>query len=195
MANQEPAAITNRNERVLSGFASLLSSVVTTSGEAPEALSTSSVNLPRFVASTVPEDNDCCTVPCLMLKHSGSSSTPSASLEETAALCLARPLTVTRSELEALPQTLLENISETFMSLVDSRLRSSLSAILVQSDSQNESAITRISCWASSGTLRYWKQWQSDLSNSCGHFVSNPTRVRPNTEWRSCCSLGNGNSH
>eukprot|EP00544_Gedaniella_sp_CCMP2646_P008606 CAMPEP_0202481242 /NCGR_PEP_ID=MMETSP1361-20130828/901_1 /ASSEMBLY_ACC=CAM_ASM_000849 /TAXON_ID=210615 /ORGANISM="Staurosira complex sp., Strain CCMP2646" /LENGTH=401 /DNA_ID=CAMNT_0049108741 /DNA_START=786 /DNA_END=1991 /DNA_ORIENTATION=- len=144
MADQEPVTVTNRNERVLSGFASLLSSVMTTSGEAPEALSTSSVNLPRFVASTVPKDNDCCTVPCLMLKHSGSSSTQSVSLEETAARCLARPLTVTCLELEALPQTLLENTAETFLSLVDSRLRSSLSAILVQSDSQNKSATTRI---------------------------------------------------
>lgn len=127
----------------MGGFASLLSSALTTTGETPESLSTSSGNLPRFVASTVTEDNDCCTVPCLMLRHSGSSSAPTASLEETAALYLARPLTVTRVELEAVPQTLLENISETFMSLVDSRLRSSLVALLGQSDSQNKSAITR----------------------------------------------------
>jgi len=142
---EESAPGTSRPERVLRSFASLFSSALTMTGDTPESLTTSSSDLPRFIASTVSDDSDCCTFPCLMLRHTGSSSlTPStSSLEETAALYLARPVNVTRMELEAVPNVLLENISESFMSLVDSRLRSSLAALMRQPDTQNESAITR----------------------------------------------------
>ena len=143
--SQEPSTTTGRHERVLGSFASLLSSALTANGETPELLSTSSSNLPRFISSTVSDDTDCCTVPCLMLKHSDSSSTQRtpSSLEETAALYLARPLTLTRAELEEVPIALLGNISDSFLSLVDSRLRSSLAALMRNTDAHQESAITR----------------------------------------------------
>lgn len=136
------SSVPNRPERILGSFASLLSSAKASAGDVPT--STSSENLPKLVASTVSDDTDCCTVPCLMLKHRGSSESNSqSSLEDTAALYLARPLTLTRTELEAVPMALLDNVSESFMSLVDSRLRSSLVALMKHPEVLNENSITR----------------------------------------------------
>lgn len=143
MSQQQPPT-TSRPESVLRGFASLLSSAVTATGDTPESLSTPST-LSRLIDSTVSDDTDCCSLPCLMLKHSSSSSSSSttSSLEDAAALYLARSLTLTRTELEAAPAALLGNISESFMSLVDSRFRSSMVALLNQSQSHSESSVTR----------------------------------------------------
>jgi hypothetical protein len=143
MSQQQPST-TSRPQSVLRGFASLLSSAVTATGDSPESLSTPST-LSRLIDSTVSDDTDCCSLPCLMLKHSSSSSSSStkSSLEDAAALYLARSLTLTRTELEAAPAALLENISESFMSLVDSRFRSSMVALLNQSQSHSESSVTR----------------------------------------------------
>ena len=140
--SQEPS----RPDRILGGFASLLSSALTASGETPESLADSASTLPRFISTKVSDDETCCTVPCLMLKHSDSSSVSrnASSLEETAALYLARPLALTRIELEAAPVALLGNLSESFMSLVDSRLRSSLVALLRQSPNQHEATLSNV---------------------------------------------------
>lgn len=63
---------------------------------------------------------------------SSSSSSGDLSLQDAAALNLAAPLAADRDELEKVPARLLKNCSASFLKLVDSRLRSSVSALLRQ---------------------------------------------------------------
>ena len=104
----------------------------------------SSTTLPRLVSSLVRTESVCCMIPTLMLKHQDSSRSSHGSVEEYAALNLARPLALTRGELPAAPLTLLGNLIDSFMSLVDSRKRSSLTALIRQSQTQKDSTLTRV---------------------------------------------------
>lgn len=109
-----------------------------------EPLKDSSTTLPRLMSSLVRTESVCCMIPTLMLKHQDSSRSSHGSIEEYAALNLARPLALKRGELQAAPLTLLGNLIESFMSLVDSRKRSSLTALIRQSQTQKDSTLTRV---------------------------------------------------
>lgn len=131
---------------VLESFASLLSSALTTNGVTP-ACRSDAKSLPRLVSPNVSDEADCCAVPCLMLKHNNDSSLlskPSTSPVDAAASYLARKLNLNRLELESLPLALLENLTESFMSLVESRLRTKISISLApKSDAPTPSALTK----------------------------------------------------
>ena len=132
-----------KRERILGSFASLLSSALTVDG-ASEPLKDSSGTLTRLMSSSVRSESVCCMIPTLMLKHKDSSRSSHGSIEEYAALNLARPLALTRGELHAAPLTMLGNLIESFMSLVDSRKRSSLAALIRQSQEQKDATLTRV---------------------------------------------------
>ena len=128
---------------VLESFASLLSSALTANGVTPASRSDAK-SLPRLISHSVSDEADCCRVPCLMLKHNNDSSQPSSSPIDAAASYLARKLNLNRLELESLPLALLENLTESFMSLVDSRLRAKISLSLApKPDAPTPSALTK----------------------------------------------------
>lgn len=80
------------------------------------------------------DDEVCCEAPSLdLLKGAASSDVDLNSrqvLEDAAATNLALPMQMKRSELPDLPFKLLWNLSRSFLFLVESRLRSSLTALL-----------------------------------------------------------------
>lgn len=134
-----------KQDRILGSFASLLSSALTIDGHSGvQPLKDSSGTLPRFVSPSIRTGTACFMMPTLMLKHKDSSRSSYGSIEEYAALNLARPLALTRDELEVAPLTLLGNLIDSFMSLVDSRKRSSLAALFRQSQTQKDSTLTRV---------------------------------------------------
>lgn len=133
---------------ILGGFASLLSSALAVESKASDEakpLGDSGEMLQCFISPTVAGDDVCCILPSLMLKQGTLSSiAATTSLEESASLKLARPLRLCQSKLRTAPITLLGNMSESFMTLIDSRLRSSFSALVRQSQNQSNEALPRV---------------------------------------------------
>mmetsp|Transcript_21510 Transcript_21510/g.28292 ORF Transcript_21510/g.28292 Transcript_21510/m.28292 type:complete len:557 (+) Transcript_21510:167-1837(+) len=125
-------------EETLKSFASLLSSAVTTCGAA--SFAGSPLTLPRFLSQAEP-NTTCVSIPSLSLKNrssvknaSSGNSNPSGRghLEEAAALSLAVPLLCTKEDVVGVPATVLHNVLESLDSLINSRLKSSLAALVRQ---------------------------------------------------------------
>mmetsp|Transcript_32463 Transcript_32463/g.74598 ORF Transcript_32463/g.74598 Transcript_32463/m.74598 type:complete len:426 (+) Transcript_32463:192-1469(+) len=136
-------SVQSEAERIVGGFASLMSSALTLEGDGGgmEPLKDSSETLPRFISPTV-MDEVCCMLPTLLLKHGETSS--GGSIEDVAALNLARPMSLSRDVLEAAPMALLGNLCESLSLLIDSRLRSSTAALVRQSQRQADPTLTRV---------------------------------------------------
>eukprot|EP00978_Attheya_sp_CCMP212_P002844 scaffold5849_cov63-Attheya_sp.AAC.1 len=130
---------TRKAELALSSFASLLSSAVTSEGEEP--LATAASALPCFLREGETE-GELLSLPRLSLhSKSLSTSTPGLSLEQKTALKLAVPLRCrTTDDLRKAPSVILQNVSSSFSSLVDSRLRGSLEALANQEQSYASSS-------------------------------------------------------
>lgn len=133
----------SQQEQILATFASCFSSAQTYNTkngdlEHQQQGQDSSEQLRLFISPSVDSDQKLCSVPSMSLKHTNkhthTSPSTKASLEQDAAMNLARPLEATRDELPSLPLSVLCNISDAFMSLVDSRIRSYLTALSLQSN-------------------------------------------------------------
>lgn len=142
MASQEEAVC-------LGSFASRLSSALDQSddGAVNQPLHSSAEKLASFFEPTSTETGEngsyCCSVPSLQARASGDSrvqpnnkkklvsSRPSSKplLEDAVAVCMKQTLQYKQKDLVNLPITLLQNLTRSFMSLVDSRLRSSVQAL------------------------------------------------------------------
>lgn len=135
----------SKAERIVGSFASLMSSALVIDGGAGlEDLKDSSAVLPRFISPSVATDQECLGVPSLLLKHASISSSKGSSLEESAALNLARTMKLSPNEISSAPVTLLANLCDSFTALIDSRLRSSIQAFVKQSHQQKDSTLTRV---------------------------------------------------
>lgn len=132
---------TRRNHRSLSSLAALASSAQATSLK-PPVLSSFEPSISKFLSKTVYKNsnNICstssCTIPSLDLKNTKTSSLSDSeecselSLAEKACNNLARPIVLEREEVGRCPPSLLNNVSESFLYLIDARLRSSTKALL-----------------------------------------------------------------
>jgi hypothetical protein len=135
----------NKAERIIGSFVSLMSSALAIDGGAGlEDLKDSSGVLPRFISPSVASADVCVVVPSLLLKHASITSSKGSSLEESAALNLARPLKLSSNEIACAPTALLANLCDSFTALIDSRLRSSIQAFVKQSHQQKDSTLTRV---------------------------------------------------
>lgn len=135
----------SKAERIVGSFASLLSSALALDGgKTVEPLKDSSDVLPRFISPSVASDDICLVIPSLLLKHATLSTSNGSSLEEAAALNLAHPVALSTKEIEAAPMALLANLCDSFTSLIDSRLRSSIQALVRQAHSQKDATLTRV---------------------------------------------------
>jgi hypothetical protein len=151
----------SQQEQILATFASCFSSAQTYNnkqgGVEQQQAHDSSEQLRLFISPSVDSDQKICSVPSMSLKHTNKHTSPStkASLEQDAALNLARPLEATRDELPSLPLSVVRNISDAFMSLVDSRIRSYLTALSLQSrgDLNNKLSPVLALIMSSSSTL------------------------------------------
>lgn len=148
-ASREEAMMTQdpSKPKVMESFASLLSTALTSNGVTPASLTDAAKNLPRLISASVSDDTNCCIIPCLMLQHHDSlkQSMDSSSLVDASARYLARKLTLNRVELESLPLALLENLSESFMSLFEARLRTKISiSLAAQHEAQQPSDLTTV---------------------------------------------------
>lgn len=152
IAHQEADPSSEHAHRLLSGFVPLLSYALS---DEPSGLSlplqSSASELKRFMTNE--EGRACCTVSSLDLHGRSNRNTITSrsrntsnksSLEESAARNLRCPVTVSRDELEQLPCRLLVNFSKSFMSLVDSRVRSSLCTLARQGKLKQEVSFVRI---------------------------------------------------
>jgi hypothetical protein len=126
----------------MGSFASLLSCALNaTDSGVRQPFKSSAVQLPLFISASQDSSTSCCSVSSLQLRQhkavlSSRSSMPL--LQDAAASNLCQPLEFRKSELQGLPMKLLWNVSQSFMSLVDSRLRSSLAALARQSSGEDD---------------------------------------------------------
>jgi hypothetical protein len=140
----------SKQAQVIGSFASLISCALnTTDSGVSQPFKSSAVQLPFFISESQDTSAICCTASSLQLRQQESAFFPRPSkplLQDAAASNLRHPLEVRKSELKGLPVKLLWNLSQSFMSLVDSRLRSSLAALVRQSrgGSQEDNALTRV---------------------------------------------------
>ena len=139
------SSVADKAERMISSFTSLMSCALSVDGELGlDPLKDSSGFLPRFISPSVSADDACVVIPSLRLKHSSKIASDGASLEESAALNLARTMTLYRKQIEDIPMTLLANLCSSFRSLIDARLRSSIQAFVRQLHQQKDSTLTRV---------------------------------------------------
>lgn len=125
---------------LLSSFASLLSFAKINEGESP--LAGSSESLQCFLSPTVPDTELCCSFPSLRLHKQDKSSLyvqfsdKLLSLEEAAAFNLAAPMLCSRGsdQLINAPSTLLNNVSSSFMYLINSRMKNMIKALTKQDE-------------------------------------------------------------
>jgi hypothetical protein len=128
--------------QVLASFISFLSCSLTEVREngglvGPKEGETPAHQLHYLISPTVGTEEKCCSAPSMSLKqptHKVTEVSSKPSLEQAAALNLATPLEASRGELCSLPSKVLRNIADSFMSLVDSRIRSYLAALIQQSN-------------------------------------------------------------
>lgn len=139
-------------EHVIGSFVSLLSSALTVNGEGGlELIGDSASTMREFFSNSVMEDSVCLLVPILRIKAHDTKSWSMtegdrSSVEEVAKKNLAQPVELTRRELENAPVIMLMNLTDSFMALVDSRLKSTVAALLMRM-SQNQEAdptLTRV---------------------------------------------------
>ena len=136
-AQQSNAVARSYNELTLRSFAVLLSSAQT-NGLKNQFMSKGEPALSRFLSTLVdfdlsnPQAEHCVKFPSLSLRNRCSRTIPGISLQDMAALNLAIPLCASRTSVGDIPRKMVNNTSESFLGLVDSRLRSSLSALVRQ---------------------------------------------------------------
>jgi hypothetical protein len=131
----------SKKDQVLNQVASFLSSALTLNEQGclvcQQGSRASSEHLLRSISitSTLSEDKVFCSIPSLSLKKrkQEATATTKASLEVAAAINLAEVIEVPQNDVHNLPSTLVRNILESFMSLVESRTRSYLAALTLQS--------------------------------------------------------------
>ena len=136
----------SRENQLLANFAAILSSTLVQCKDGGGLISLQkgqdvAQQLQHVISPSVGSDVKCCSVPCMSLKHQGksaSSSSTRSSLEQVAAVSLATSLEVAKMDLVALPTVLVRNIADTFMSLVGSRIRSYVTAMMSQSMNQDQ---------------------------------------------------------
>jgi hypothetical protein len=132
-------------ERAVSSFASLLSSALALNdGAEPTILNNSAQLLKRFICREVVGNQYSSMIPSFLLKHTSFPPSTGTSLEESTALNLARPLSLKPSELSSAPLIVLANVTDSFKTLVDARLRSSTKALIRRSHEMKDSTMTRI---------------------------------------------------
>ena len=152
----------SQENQLLSNFAAFLSCTLIENKDDGGLVSIQSAEdfaqqLQLVISHSVGADVKCCSVPCMSLKHqdrSASSSASRSSLEQAAATSLASALEVSKMELLAVPTLLVRNIANTFMSLVGSRIRSYVAALMSQSkkDSANQKQILLVANLLSSSS-------------------------------------------
>lgn len=143
----------------LTTFAQLLSSAMINGVEQKLSAGSNNLNLSDFLSQSSGNSSDLWeriggsasyfTVPCLNLKGNHSSEkTPSkgASLLDDAAMNLSSPLHANKYSIDAVPSTLLSNVTSTMEQLLQSRLRASMIALIKQTTKlgdHNEARILR----------------------------------------------------
>jgi hypothetical protein len=139
----------SKKDQLLNQVASFLSSALTLNEEGclvcQQGSRASSEHLLQSisVSPTLPDDKVFCSIPSLSLKkrkQEATATTTKASLEEAAAINLAEVIEVLQNDVHNLPSTLVRNILESFMSLVESRTRSYLAALTLQSRKDSRSS-------------------------------------------------------
>lgn len=139
--------------RQLRDFASLCLSTRAIDWNSPEAVA----RISSMFASPMSRDEVVCSIPSMSLRsrkhHSGSASKDV--LEQDAAFSMNESLTFPPRELHKLSSTVANNIMESFMSLVHSRLRSTVQALWshASNDSTNRLAHILRLIYAVSGSL------------------------------------------
>jgi hypothetical protein len=121
--------------RAINDFVSLLSCEIQMMSETGmnQPSRTASEQLPFMMAHSLDSADACCAIPSFQLQQNGHFFTPRSSnplLEDAVALNLRNPTEIRKIDLSGVPLTLLRNASNAFISLVDSRLRASLTALL-----------------------------------------------------------------
>jgi hypothetical protein len=142
----------SKKDQVLNQFASFLSSALTQNEQGYlvclQGSGASSEHLLQSISisPTLSEDHKVfCSIPSLSLKkRKQATDTTKASLEVAAAINLAEVIEVPQDDVHNLPSTLVHNILESFMSLVESRTRSYLAALTLQSRKDPQSSLTPI---------------------------------------------------
>jgi hypothetical protein len=142
----------SKQTQVMGSFASLISCALNaTNSGVQQPFKLSAVQLPFFISASQDSSTSCCTVSSLQIRHDKKEAalfprSLKPLLESAAASNLRRQLKVRKSELQGLPMELLWNVSQSFIALVDSRLRSSLAALVRQScgGGKEDDALTRV---------------------------------------------------
>lgn len=140
-----------KNVFVLKSFISLLSSAKST-GLADPITPSPEPNLAKFLTprpdyATSNEDGSkskpLCSIPSLLLHRKSLKGTPglegSLSPLDSAAFRLAVPMFLDENEIESAPVSIVEHISQSFLNLIESRLRSSKSALIKQAYKRHSS--------------------------------------------------------
>jgi hypothetical protein len=143
----EAVTAPSKQAKVMESFTSLISCALNATDSQP--FRSSAVKLPFLISASQDSSTSCCAVSSLQLRNKQVALKPQSSkpvLQDAAASNLRQPLEVRKSELQNLPTKLLWNVSQSFMSLVDSRLRSSLTNLVRQSRgrSQEDDTLTPI---------------------------------------------------
>ena len=131
-------------EEILKNFSSLLSSAVTPNGQDPSSLaSTSSLSCFLSDSSGYGKNNQVVSIPSLSLKNKTMHGLdPGSTLKESTCLSLAYPAFYGKNNISRAPSEIIQNISSSFMSLIDSRLRWCTIALLKQAISASSSLPT-----------------------------------------------------
>ncbi|GFH61183.1 hypothetical protein CTEN210_17659 [Chaetoceros tenuissimus] len=143
----------------LTTFAQLLSSAMINGVEQKLSAGSNNLNLSDFLSQSSGNSGDLWeriggstssfTVPCLNLKgntFSEKTSSKGASLLDDAAMNLSSPLHANKYSIDAVPSTLLSNVTSTMEQLLQSRLRASMIALIKQTmklGDHNEARILR----------------------------------------------------
>jgi hypothetical protein len=139
--------VSSKQSQAMGSFASLISCALNaTDSGVQQPFKSSAVQLPFFISASQDSSTICCSVSSLQLRqHKAMFSSRSSKplLQEAAASNLRRPIEFRKSELQDLPMKLLWNVSQSFMSLIESRLRSSVAALARQS-SGDDDALTPV---------------------------------------------------
>jgi hypothetical protein len=85
-----------------------------------------------------PPGSTLCKFPCMSLKNSLSARKESMQLKDVASINMAKPLIATPEDIHTVPSKLLNSLCSSFMTLVNSRLRSSACALLQKARSMDE---------------------------------------------------------
>ena len=134
----------NQQESTLVGFATAMSTALVSSNEEARTLiqhdgckRMSEKALRKIpLAAALQLDEDFCSVPSFSLTNHrpacGAPLNTKADIQQAAASSLGAPIEATQRTMHQLPSEIVKNISESFLSLVDSRFRSYITALADQ---------------------------------------------------------------